>query len=69
MEYKGFIFCFQKMVLGEEESRYSFLLKPIRDLTKNWDVDIASHLEEYLEEVKTRFISPAFIFSALYKLH
>ena len=33
-------------------SRFGHLLQPIRDLTKNWDVDVASQLEEYLEEVR-----------------
>ena len=33
--------------------RFSHLLQPIRDLTKNWDVDVASQLEEYLEEVSS----------------
>jgi hypothetical protein len=33
-------------------SRFSHLLQPIRDLTKNWDVDVASQLEEYMEEVR-----------------
>lgn len=33
------------------ESRFGHLLQPIRDLTKNWNVDIASELEDYLEEV------------------
>lgn len=33
-------------------SRYSHLLQPIRDLTKNWDVDVAAQLEEYLAEVR-----------------
>ncbi len=37
---------------GEAEARFYHLLQPIRDLTKNWDVDIASQLEEYLEEVR-----------------
>ena len=36
---------------GDLESRYEIILKPIRDLTKNWDVDLASQLEQYLEEV------------------
>lgn len=41
------------MMLGvEDDNRFGFLLKPIRDLTKNWDVDIAGHLEEYLEELE-----------------
>ena len=32
-------------------SKYSHLLQPIRDLTKNWDIDVAAQLEEYLAEV------------------
>ncbi|XP_014786783.1 condensin-2 complex subunit H2 isoform X1 [Octopus bimaculoides] len=39
------------MVL-EDDGRFNFMLQPIRDLTKNWDVDIASHLEDYLEELE-----------------
>lgn len=39
------------MAGADVESRFAHLLKPIRDLTKNWDVDIAAQLEEYLEEV------------------
>ena len=34
------------------ESRFQHLLLPIRDLTKNWNVDIASQLGEYLAEVR-----------------
>jgi condensin-2 complex subunit H2 len=33
------------------EARYAHILQPIKDLTKNWDVDIAAYLEDYLEEV------------------
>ena len=33
-------------------SKYSHLLQPIRDLTKNWDVDVAAQIEEYLAEVR-----------------
>jgi len=29
-------------------SRFAHLLQPIRDLAANWDVDLASELEEYL---------------------
>ena len=36
---------------GDMDTRFAHLLQPIRDLAKNWDVDIASHLEEYLDEV------------------
>jgi hypothetical protein len=36
----------------DEERRFAALLKPIRDLTENWDVDIAHLLEDYLEELE-----------------
>lgn len=38
----------------DREARFSYLLNPIRDLSKNWDVDIACLLEEYLAEVSER---------------
>ncbi|KAL8577733.1 hypothetical protein ACOMHN_065550 [Nucella lapillus] len=34
------------------EARFGHLLQPIRDLTKNWDVDIARYLEEYLGDLE-----------------
>ena len=34
-----------------DQSRFAYLLQPIRDLTKNWDIDVASQLEEYISEV------------------
>ncbi|KAB0397161.1 hypothetical protein E2I00_004713, partial [Balaenoptera physalus] len=34
------------------EARFAHLLQPIRDLTKNWEVDVAAQLGEYLEEVE-----------------
>ena len=34
-----------------KESRFAHLLKPIRDIAENWNVDIATELEEYLHEV------------------
>lgn len=34
-----------------EENRFAHLLKPIRELTKNWDIDVAAELNDYLEEV------------------
>lgn len=34
-------------------TRYGHLLQPIRDLTKNWDIDVAAQLEEYLAEVRS----------------
>ncbi|NXK89271.1 CNDH2 protein, partial [Formicarius rufipectus] len=34
------------------DSRFLHLLQPIRDLTKNWEVDVAAQLGEYLEEVR-----------------
>ncbi|KAF7649021.1 hypothetical protein LDENG_00148300 [Lucifuga dentata] len=33
------------------ENKYAHLLQPIRELTKNWDVDLASELNDYLEEL------------------
>ena len=35
----------------ERQSRFAYLLEPIRDLTRNWEVDVASQLDEYLSEV------------------
>ncbi|XP_025087697.1 condensin-2 complex subunit H2-like [Pomacea canaliculata] len=34
------------------EARFGHILQPIRDLTRNWDVDIAGYLEEYLEDLE-----------------
>ena len=45
------IFASQSHNQGDLETRFSQLLQPIRDLTKNWDVNIAEHLEDYLSEV------------------
>ncbi|XP_065524610.1 condensin-2 complex subunit H2 isoform X2 [Lathamus discolor] len=42
---------------GELESRFLHLLQPIRDLTKNWEVDVAAQLGEYLEELQHVCIS------------
>lgn len=33
---------------SQEESKFAHLLQPIRDLAANWDINIASDLEEYL---------------------
>ncbi|KAK3726996.1 hypothetical protein QZH41_019035 [Actinostola sp. cb2023] len=38
-------------------SRFNFLLQPIRDLTKNWDIEVAPLLEEYLNEIEKIEIS------------
>lgn len=35
----------------EAENRYAHLLVPIRDLQKNWDVDLSTLLESYLNEL------------------
>lgn len=40
--------------MEDVEARFTHLLQPIRDLTKNWEVDVAAHLGEYLEEVRGR---------------
>ncbi|XP_048585346.1 condensin-2 complex subunit H2 isoform X2 [Nematostella vectensis] len=42
---------------GDLMSRYSYLLQPIRDMTKNWDIDVATQLEEYLQEIEKIQIS------------
>ena len=39
------------------ESRFAYLLQPIRDLSTNWNIDIAQELEEYLSELETLTIS------------
>ena len=33
------------------QTRYAHLLQPIKDLTKNWSVDVAAELEDYLSLV------------------
>ncbi|NXF96566.1 CNDH2 protein, partial [Eubucco bourcierii] len=43
--------------MEELESRFLHLLQPIRDLTKNWEVDVAAQLGEYLEELDQICIS------------
>ncbi|XP_016351476.1 condensin-2 complex subunit H2 [Sinocyclocheilus anshuiensis] len=45
------------MVMDSAETRYAHLLQPLRDLTKNWDIDLASQLGEYLEELDLMTIS------------
>ncbi|KAL5503181.1 hypothetical protein EMCRGX_G010089 [Ephydatia muelleri] len=39
------------------ESRFAYLLQPIRDLAKNWDVNVASQLEDYISEIEHITIS------------
>ena len=36
---------------AEEGERLSWLLKPIRDLNENWNIQLAEELEKYHEEV------------------
>ncbi|KAM6419477.1 condensin-2 complex subunit H2 isoform 2-T2 [Pluvialis apricaria] len=43
--------------MEEVESRFLHLLQPIHDLTKNWEVDVATQLGEYLEELDQICIS------------
>ncbi|XP_051974902.1 condensin-2 complex subunit H2-like [Xyrauchen texanus] len=43
--------------MDSAETRYAHLLQPLRDLTKNWDIDLASQLGEYLEELDQMTIS------------
>lgn len=35
----------------EAEPRWASLLQPIKQLERNWDIDIASELTDYLEEL------------------
>ncbi|XP_008313497.1 condensin-2 complex subunit H2 [Cynoglossus semilaevis] len=39
------------------ESRFAHLLQPIRELTKNWEIDVASELNDYLEELEEMCIT------------
>ena len=34
------------------DERFKSLLQPIRDLALNWDIDVASSLEDYLDELE-----------------
>ncbi|KAM8778806.1 condensin-2 complex subunit H2 [Rhynchonycteris naso] len=43
--------------MEDVEARFAHLLQPIRDLTKNWEVDVAAQLGEYLEELEQICIS------------
>ncbi|XP_060698759.1 condensin-2 complex subunit H2 [Hemiscyllium ocellatum] len=43
--------------MEDVESRFTHLLQPIRELTKNWEIDVASQLGEYLEELDQICIS------------
>ena len=36
---------------SQKEARFLHLLQPIRDLAENWNIDVASELEDYLNEV------------------
>ncbi|CAM9100993.1 unnamed protein product [Ectocarpus sp. 6 AP-2014] len=37
---------------SDREERFKHILQPIRDLAQNWDVDIATSLEDYLEDLE-----------------
>lgn len=41
----------------EAENRHKHLLEPIRDLAKNWSIDLATELEDYLHELESITIS------------
>ena len=43
-------------------SRFSYLLEPIRDLTKNWEVDVAGHYFIPTNLVGHLSLSPPLIF-------
>lgn len=37
---------------SEYSNRFQHLIPPIRDLAQNWSIDLASQLEDYLEEIE-----------------
>eukprot|EP00047_Mylnosiga_fluctuans_P021028 m.99527 g.99527 ORF g.99527 m.99527 type:complete len:577 (+) comp8721_c0_seq1:38-1768(+) len=37
---------------AQRDARFAHLLQPIRDLAQNWNIDVASELEEYLHEIE-----------------
>ena len=41
--------------------RYTFLLQPLRDLAKNWEVDISRHLNDYVERLIDQSEEAAFV--------
>lgn len=51
--------------MEERDKRFAHLLQPIRDLAKNWDIDIAGQLEEYLSEVGDRATRSRFVWTLL----
>lgn len=52
------VFCLfsSRKAMESTESRFAHLLQPIRELTKNWEIDVASELNDYLEEVICGFL-------------
>ncbi len=42
---------------GDEDLRFSELLKPIKDLTENWQIPIAQYLDEYYRGLNDVHIS------------
>lgn len=36
-----------------QDNRFSQILAPVRDLAKNWDIDLASLLESYMHDIET----------------
>jgi hypothetical protein len=43
----------ERMDSQHEMRSYNSLLQPIRDLTENWDIDVAHLLEEYLDDLES----------------
>lgn len=50
-ETGGGTFPHQRTQERELEARFADLLVPVRDLTKNWEINISEYLEKYLEEI------------------
>ena len=38
-------------IQGDDEQRFAELLRPIKDLTANWNIPLAEYLENYYEEL------------------
>jgi len=56
--FKRFLYATFQMASQDPEGdgalseRFSKLLQPIRDLASNWNIDVASALEDYLEDLE-----------------
>ena len=61
--------CLCRTWTSRRVSRFSYLLEPIRDLTKNWEVDVAGQLDDYLSEVSSSTPAQWFIVKYVYNYY